>query len=243
MRKKKRQNSVTAVLFDWDLTLAHVIGIETYAERLQAIFRQGGLDFPLTAIENAMRDHQIDTASLRLPILPGVPQTPKDITDYYRDILGRLNYSNEDSAFFDDLYDAFADLPIILYDSVLPLLEQLQRKGIKLGIITNHSRFIRPVTQEYVGQYIPSEHVIISQELQLDKPDPVIFEHAAAQLKVAPHECLFVGDNLYVDAIGAVEQGGYAKGLWIDRKNTALRHPPPANVQRITSLSQVIDFV
>jgi HAD superfamily hydrolase (TIGR01549 family) len=243
MRKKKRQQRVTAILFDWDLTLAHVIGIETYSQRLQAIFQRGGLHYALADIEEAMRSYQIDTAMLQLPILPGVPQTQEDITDYYRDILRRLGYDNQDDAFFDHLYDAFAELPLELYESALPLLRHLKRKGRTLGIITNHSRLIRPVIDQYVGAYIPSEYVIISQELRLNKPQPAIFHHAAARLQVDPADCLFVGDNLHVDAIGAVEQGGYAGGIWIDRKNTSLRHSPPENVYRITSLSQITDFI
>ncbi|MCP4428428.1 MAG: HAD family hydrolase [Chloroflexi bacterium] len=239
----KEHKKITAVLFDWDLTLAYVVGIETYSERLQAIFRAGGLDFALTDIEIAMRNHQIDTATLKLPILPGVPQTQKDITDYYREILSRLGYVNDDDAFFDRLYDIFAELPLALYPTALSSLQQLRKQGITLGVITNHSRLIRPVIEKYAGAYFPPQHVIISQELQIDKPSPSIFRHAAAQLQVDPANCMFVGDNLFVDAIGAVEHGGYARGLWIDRKNTVTKRPPPENVYRITSLSQTLDFV
>ncbi len=239
--EKKRK--VAAVLFDWDLTLAHVIGIKTYSERLKAIFHHGGLDFPLADIEEAMRDHQINTAVLKLPLLPGVPQTQKEITDYYREILWRLGYTNDDDAFFDRLYDIFAELPLALYEDTLPTLEQLQRQGVKIGIITNHSSLIRPVIEEAVGRYIPTNYVLISQDAQLYKPSPVVFQAAASQLNVLPSNCVYVGDNLYVDAIGAVEQGGYALGLWIDREPPRKKKPFPENVHRITTLSQTLDFV
>jgi len=243
MNRQNKDTKITAVLFDWDLTLAHVTDIETYSERLQAIFRAGGLDFSLTDIEAAMRSYQIDTATLKLPILPGVPQTQNDITNYYRDILWRMGYVNQDDAFFDRLYDVFAELPVTMYGAALPLLERLSQQGVQLGIITNHSRFIRPVAERHVGHFIPSEHVVISQELQIDKPAAAIFRYAATQLKTPPANCLFVGDNLYVDAIGAVENGGYGTGLWIDRKETRTNRLPPEHVHRITSLSQVVDFV
>ncbi len=239
-----RHKHITAVLFDWDLTLAHVIGIKTFSERLQAIFHAGGLDFPLASIEAAMRSHHVDTAALKLPILPGVPQTQQDIANYYKEILWRMGYVNDDPALFDYLYNVFAELPLTLYEAALPVLQQLQQKGFTLGIITNHSRLIRPVASRYVGEYIPSEHIIISQEIQLNKPSPSIFRYAATQLRVPPANCLFVGDNLYVDAIGAVQQGGFAMGLWVDRKqNGEAKRPLPENVHRITSLIQVLDFV
>lgn len=243
MKRQNKVTNITAVLFDWDLTLAHVTDIETYSERLQAIFRSGGLDFSLTDIESAMRSYQIDTAALKLPILPGVPQTQQDITTYYRDILWRMGYINEDNAFYDRLYDVFAELPLTMYDAAMPLLEDLSQQGIKLGIITNHSRLIRPIAERYVGHYIPNEHIVISQELKINKPAAAIFRYAATQLNTPPANCLFVGDNLFVDAIGAVENGGYGLGLWIDRKDTAAKQLPPESVHRITSLSEVVDFV
>lgn len=243
MQNMTRNRHITAVLFDWDLTLAHTTGIKTYSERLQAIFRAGGLDFPLAAVETALRSHRVDTAALKLPILPGKPQTQKDIADHYREILWRLGYVNDDPAFFDYLYNVFAELPLALYDAALPTLQQLKQKGVSLGIITNHSRLIRPVIDQYVGGFVPSEHVVISQEQQLDKPSPAIFEFAASQLHTPPANCAYVGDNLYVDAIGAIQQGEYALGLWIDRKRNGEKRRYPENVYRITSLRQVLDFV
>jgi putative hydrolase of the HAD superfamily len=113
-----------------------------------------------------------------------------------------------------------------------------------LGIITNHSSLIRPVIREYVGDYVSDSHVIISQDLQVYKPNPVIFQHATRQIGVLPENCLFVGDNLEVDAMGAVQQGDFQRGLWIDReKETAVIPPLPQGVNRITTLSQIMAFV
>lgn len=235
---------ITAVLLDWDLTLAHVIGIQTYSERLKALFNSAGLDFSLAEIEAAMQRYENDAAAHAESAPSDLPQTPQDITDYYREILQRLGYPNDDVIFFDRLYHTFAELPITLYDDTLPTLQRLQAKDLSLGIITNHSSLIRPVIAQFVGRYISSEHVIISQDIQIHKPSPAIFRQAAAQLNVLPEECLFVGDNLNVDAIGAVRYGGYRLGLWIDRgKNSPTGITLPENVHRITSLSQVLDFV
>jgi len=238
-----RQNKVTAVLFDWDLTLAYAVGVDTYSKRLQAIFRTGGISYSLADIEAAMRSHEVNTAFLQLPILPGVPQTQEDITRYYREILQRLGYINREDAFFDRLYDAFAELPIDLYADVQPTLEALRQQGGSLGIITNHSRLVRPLIEQYVGEFIAPEHIIISQELGINKPAPAIFRYAASQMQVSPAQCVFVGDNLYVDAVGAVEQGGYQMGMWIDRKETRLKRPLPPHVHRLTDLSQVISLI
>lgn len=244
MGKRKKTDKVTAVLFDWDLTLAYAEGINTYGERLQTLFKHAGLNYTVAQIEAVVEEYQQDTGILGGKAPESVLQTRQNITDYYRNILVRLGYVNESWTFYDRLYDVFAEVPIILYKESRPILAALQKQGVVLGIITNHSSLIRPVIREHVGDLIRDSHVVISQDLHVYKPDPVIFQHAARQIGVLPEKCLFVGDNLEVDAVGAVQEGGFQRGLWIDReKETAVVPPLPKNIHRITTLSQIMAFV
>lgn len=244
MGKVNKQGKITAVLFDWDLTLAYAEGIDTYGERLQLLFQRAGLDYTVEEIEAAVRDYQINTGMLGPKSPESILQTRQNIADYYRQLLVRLGYVNENWHFYDRLYDVFAEVPALLYDDSLPILQALKKRGLVLGIITNHSSLIRPVIDAYVGEYVSSSHVIISQDLHVYKPDPAIFRQATRQIGVLPENCLFVGDNLEVDAVGAVQQGGFGVGLWIDRESDAASAPPlPERVHRITSLSQVAQFV
>lgn len=243
MGKLRQLGKVTAVLFDWDLTLAYAEGIDTYGERLQLLFQHAGLNYTVEEIETAVRDYLSDTGMLGQKTPESVLQTRQNITDYYRQILVRLGYNNESWHFYDRLYDVFAEVPTLLYEDSLPILQALKKRGLALGIITNHSSLIRPVIDAFIGEYISSSHVIISQDLQVYKPDPEIFRQATRQIGVLPENCLFIGDNLEVDAVGAVQQGGFSRGLWIDReRGTAVPHHLPDRVHRITSLSQVVDF-
>ncbi|MEJ2746322.1 MAG: HAD family hydrolase [Anaerolineae bacterium] len=239
-----KQGKVTAVLFDWDLTLAHAEGIDTYGERLQTLFQQAGLNFTVADIEKAVYDYQMDTGLLGQKSPESILQTRKNIADYYREILVRLGYVNKNWTFYDRLYDAFAKVPVKLYEDSLSILQALQERGLVLGIITNHSSLIRPVIAEHIGQYIDDSHVTISQDLQIYKPDPKIFRYATRQLGISPKHSLFVGDNLDVDAVGAVQQGGFSQGLWIDRENQPIGNKKlPERVHRITSLSQIENFI
>ncbi len=244
MGKRKNLGQITAVLFDWDLTLAYAEGIDTYGERLQTLFHHAGLDYSVEAIEAAVREYQTDTGILDQKTPESILQTRQNIADYYRQVLVRLGYINDNWTFYDQLYDVFAKVPAILYKDSLPILQALKKRGLVLGIITNHSSLIRPVINEHVGEYVSDSHVIISQDLQVYKPDPVIFRHATRQIGISPENCLFVGDNLEVDAIGAVQQGGIGLGLWIDREtDTAVPPRLPKRVHRITSLSQIKHFI
>ena len=231
---------IKAVLFDWDLTMARVLGDVSAEARLQALFKWAGMAHSVDAVETA-----VSTARQAMSLNGHVPQTQREIAQYYQQILRNLGEDNTSWAIANYLYDAYSYMPSVLYDDTLPVLRYLEQMGIKLGIISNHSRLIRPVIKESVDGLVRSEHIIISQEIGIYKPTPSIFLQAAEALKLPPEACLFVGDNLKGDAIGAVEKGGFQTGLWLDREGvdeTAVS-PLPSNVHRITTLADVIDYI
>jgi FMN phosphatase YigB (HAD superfamily) len=51
------------------------------------------------------------------------------------------------------------------------------------------------------------EAVAISEEMGFKKPDPRAFHHALAQLRTAPAEAIFVGDDPVSDIAGAQAVG------------------------------------
>lgn len=232
---------ITAVLFDWDLTLARVLGEVSEAERLSALFGSQGLNYDPAEVQAALNQYQNGRARMARPA--GKLQTRQDIINSYFQILAHLGYTERDWEFGNQLYDAHSHLPTFLYDDTRPVLRSLQQKGIPLGIISNHTRLARSLIERHVGDLIPTEHVIISQEVGVHKPAKTIFRLATARLGIAPARCMFVGDNLAVDAIGAVEKGDFGCSLWLDREGSGAHLPLPGQVKRITSLHQVIPFL
>ena len=171
-------------------------------------------------------------------------QTQEDIASYYQQILNRLGYQDNNTwQLVNELYDAYSHLPTYLYEDVVPTFQALQSKGIHIGVISNHSTQVRPKIEKMLANYVSPEHIIISQEEQLHKPLPEIFHRAAKATAVAPQQCLIVGDNLQVDAIGSVQHGGFACGLWLDRQGDNNDITLPQHVHRITTLTQVLDFL
>jgi putative hydrolase of the HAD superfamily len=233
---------LAAVLFDWDLTLARALGDVTESERLASLFRSQGLDFAPEEIEAAMLKGQNRSGKGALS-RSGKPQRRRDIIHSYFQILTHLGVSERDWAFGNRLYDAHSYLPTFLYDESLPMLLSLQQRELSLGIISNHARSARAMMESFVGRYIPTSHIVISQEVGVHKPAKTIFRHAARRVGVAPARCMFVGDNLTVDAIGAVEQGGFGRGLWLDREGSGVDLALPDRVSRITSLDQVLAHI
>lgn len=233
---------IKAVLFDWDMTLGAALGEVSPAERTAALLRQVGLSYDHAAIEAArsQRQQRIEQGQWSGPL---APQTKTGLIVYYQQLLALLGHPEPSAHLGEQIYLAYAHLPFVFYPDTLPALRALAGRGLRLGIITNHSPAIRPVIEARLGEFVAPEHLLISGELDRYKPEPEIFREAAQRLDLPAAHCLYVGDNLEVDAIGAVEAGGYAGGLWCDRSGQPAPATLPPAVQRITNLGQVLNWV
>jgi putative hydrolase of the HAD superfamily len=135
----------------------------------------------------------------------------------------------------------------------IPLLNQLQNRGYKLGLITNfdHSPHIHHLL-EREGLKSFFDTLVISDAVGLKKPDPKIFHLACAQLRVEPSQCLYIGDDPEADFWGA-EQAGL-KAILIQKTKQFKRahyevdsdgesmdtYIPPIVRHEIQSLSEVL---
>ncbi len=226
--------TITAVLFDWDFTLAYTVSQDaTLDERTAIMFRRAGIPCTVEQIR-----------SVRQTIQNGGPrpQATGDFLTLYAEMLRRMGHADTSGELAYRIYSEYAHLPTYLYDDVIPTLRALQKERLRLGILSNHARAIRPAIERLIGSYVPATQIVISEEEAIHKPDAVIFRRAARQMGTLPDECIYVGDNLMVDAVGAVQFGGYQAGFWLDRQGEGAESLPP-RVYRITDLSQLVDFL
>ena len=102
-------------------------------------------------------------------------------------------------------------------------LSALHAWGIHLGIVTNGEvPFQTPKIQQLaIGQYLST--VVISEAVQVQKPDPRIFAHALAALGCAAGHTWFVGDHPINDVLGAAAVG--LRPIWL----TGVQPWPPAH--------------
>lgn len=235
------QPTIKAVLFDWDMTLGAALGNISSVERTVALLRHVGLVYSMEAVEAARAQRQARIEQGQLPG-PLAPQTKDGLIVYYQQLLGLLGHPEPSAYLGEQVYSAYAHLAFIFYPDTLPAIRVLAAQGVPLGIITNHSPAIRPVIETELGAFVTPESILISGELDLYKPDPAIFRQAAARLQIPATHCLYVGDNLEVDAVGAVA-AGYVLGLWCDRFSQPTPENLPQGVYRITDLEQVINYV
>ncbi|MBN1368894.1 MAG: HAD family hydrolase [Dehalococcoidaceae bacterium] len=123
---------------------------------------------------------------------------------------------------------------MVLFDDVLPALRELKNKEMKLGIVSNIDRDIRPMCIE-MGIMNILDIVLTSLETGLFKPSPEIFLRATAELNVTAGESLYAGDQYQIDVIGANRAG--LTGVLVDRDG--LQDSLLTNGYRVGSLSEI----
>jgi putative hydrolase of the HAD superfamily len=88
----------------------------------------------------------------------------------------------------------------------IPTLKELRRRGHKLGMISACSQDVPDVWEQtpFAGLF---DSTVFSCSVGFSKPDPRIYELAAAELGVRPGDCLFVGDGANDELPGAEQAG------------------------------------
>lgn len=81
-----------------------------------------------------------------------------------------------------------------LHIGVIPMLEQLKRMDIKIGLISNcFSEEAIVVRESELFEYF--DVALLSCEQGVKKPDKEIFKRCLSKLQLSPEECLYVGDG------------------------------------------------
>lgn len=91
-------------------------------------------------------------------------------------------------------YQSCSGRDTVLFPQTAPLIANLHARGIRWGIVTNkHARFTDALVPQ-LGFPAPPAAVVSGDTCPQAKPSPQPLLHACAQLNLAPHQCLYVGD-------------------------------------------------
>ena len=88
-------------------------------------------------------------------------------------------------------------------------LLEFQRAGVPLGVVSNAS-FGPEIIRHELGKHGLADffsEIVVSSEYAVRKPNPLLYETAAARLGVQPVEIWFIGDRLDIDVVGARAAG------------------------------------
>ncbi|MBY0599930.1 HAD family hydrolase [Bacillus bingmayongensis] len=125
----------------------------------------------------------------------------------------------------------------IPFPNMHELLQQLQNKNIKVGIITNGMTEFQMNNIRALQLHTYTNTILVSEAEGIKKPHSAIFERALQRLNVKPNECIYVGDHPENDVIGAENAGITA--VW--KKNSFWGDFEHSHVAR--DLLEVLSFV
>jgi putative hydrolase of the HAD superfamily len=100
-----------------------------------------------------------------------------------------------------------------LYEDALPVLAELRRHGLKIGLISNGQRDLQEFTEHHA---LDVDAVVGSKSHGRVKPHASIFVAALEALAVSPDETAMVGDSYEDDIEGARALG--IRAVLLDRE-------------------------
>ena len=193
---------ISFVWFDIGYTLLYMQRETTYQKAL----REFNIDVPLEDIEKEF--HLTDKLFMRE--YPGFFLNPRDV--FMPAYLGIMNYRmglSVNVCELDACWEAIKKevrnywLP---FNGVEEVLQELKRRSIQLGVISNWDCTARDILS-HAGLTDYFDHLVISCEVDCDKPDARIFKLALEQASVEADRCIYVGDNYYDDCLGSRKVG------------------------------------
>jgi putative hydrolase of the HAD superfamily len=131
-------------------------------------------------------------------------------------------------------YDIKCELP----EDTRITLQTLQRKGIKLGVITNGGAERQQRKLDSLGISSWFDVILISEAEGVTKPDAEIFHRALTRCGVKPSEAIFVGDHPDTDIGGALQAG--LRAVWKVTPYWPCLHDVPC-IRRLSEILPMCD--
>ncbi len=133
------------------------------------------------------------------------------------------------------------------YDDTIPVLMRLKNAGYKVGVITDGLAVKQWEKLIRLGLSDMFDIVVVSEEVGVEKPDPRIFERACEELGIPANECIYVGDRLDTDVLGANRAGMTSvrllRGKYKEERPKNLQEQPNFEIRRTEELFEVLKSI
>ncbi len=136
-------------------------------------------------------------------------EVKKDDVKYGRFRVTLSEMHNQNTATADAMAEdflSFCSMKNVLVEGALEVIEVLSKK-YTLHIISNGFIEVQHKKMAMTGLAPYFKHVILSEQVQAQKPSPVIFHHALSSANARKSESLMIGDNWDADILGAKAYG------------------------------------
>jgi len=133
------------------------------------------------------------------------------------------------------------------YDDTMPTLKKLKDSGYKIGVISDGVSIKQWEKLIRLGLENVFDVVVISEDAGVEKPEAAIFQRACDKLEIQPEDCIYVGDRLDTDIIGANKMGMTSirllRGKYKNIRPTGLQEQPDFEIKRMEELIEILKGV
>ena len=173
--KVSEKKQIKAVIFDLDGTL-----LDTLEDLKNAVnYALRTMDMPERTLDEVRRFVGNGVRNLMLRAVPEGDSNPK---------------FEETFALFKSYYGEHCKENTGAYRGILPLMEELKARDVKMAIVSNKIDFaVKELNEEYFGQYTSA--AIGEMENVARKPAPDTVLKAMRELGVEACDCIYVGDS------------------------------------------------
>ncbi|MFC5651316.1 HAD family hydrolase [Paenibacillus solisilvae] len=221
--------TVEAVIFDLDNTLINrKAAFQAYSERFIDQFVELSEQTDRAALLDYMREADQDGYRHK--------------RELHEQFLQELTMKYAETTVDELLQFWFAEFfkSTVLMQGAVELLMALRSQGIKLGLITNGSVHTQNAKLDQAQLRDFFDVIVVSDEVQIKKPDQRIFELALERLGAAAARTWYVGDHPVNDIKGARDAG--LSAIWLSgfmEWDDTLEEPSA----KIGSLLEILDIV
>jgi FMN hydrolase / 5-amino-6-(5-phospho-D-ribitylamino)uracil phosphatase len=161
-------------------------------------------------------------------------------TDHFSDVLAPYGVTEpERIQAAADVYVADRFRGLKLFPEAVDVVERV-RAQTNIGMITNGPSDIQRQKLDLLGIESLFPFILVSEEVNLWKPDPRIFQRAMELGQASPAETVYIGDNPKHDVAGAKAAG--IASIWVNRPGRPWTDGDPPDHQ-ISDLRQIFDFL
>ena len=166
-----------------------------------------------------------------------------ELRDVFSDILTRRHKSADEA---DNLALCFREAStekLRLFDGVAQMLSELKEAGHGIYLVSNAQGCFTHREIEICGLTPFFDGIILSSDVGVKKPSPDIFHIAFERFALSPDECIYVGNDMHDDILGATRVG--IKSVYIHTEQSGSYKdetlpPPTYTVKNHTELKELL---
>ncbi len=143
--------------------------------------------------------------------------------------------------YFGEEYIRISPYQTALFPNTIETLETLKKEGYQMHIITNGFKEVQHIKLENSGLKPYFNVILSSEELSVNKPNPIIFKKAMELASAKPIDSVMIGDDLEVDVIGATNAGMHA--IHFDPLQHMKSRTDGTRIRNLNELPQLIPFL